>query len=171
MSVHHSEEIRCQFIILRKSGVSSSFLPEKTNRHRISAAENQRPLAPQQNLYFWEEIRCQGRKSGVGGNPVSVHHSCPKRRTDTGFPRKDELTPDFRGRESAAPRAATELVFLAAITRTRCVTVGSRVRFGGRRHSRVRPRRGAALRFEVALFRRVWAQRGGASSFLRIWAK
>ena len=41
MSVHHSEEIRCQFIILeeircqfiilRKSGVSSSFLPEKTN--------------------------------------------------------------------------------------------------------------------------------------------
>jgi hypothetical protein len=50
------------------------------------------------------------------------------------------------GRESAAPRAATELVFLAAIIRTRCVTVGSRVRFGGRRHSRVRPRRGAALR-------------------------
>ena len=33
-----------------------------------------------------------GRKSGVrGGNPVSVHHSCPKRRTDTGFP----PTPDF----------------------------------------------------------------------------
>jgi hypothetical protein len=26
---------------------------------------------------------------------VSVHHSCPKRRTDTGFP--GELTPDFRG--------------------------------------------------------------------------
>jgi len=35
------EEIRCQFIILeirRKSGVSSSFLPEKTNRHRITSA-------------------------------------------------------------------------------------------------------------------------------------
>ena len=30
------------------------------------------------------------------------------------------------------------------------------------------PRQG---NFEVALFRRVWAQRGGASSFLRIWAK
>ena len=30
-----NEEIRCQFIILmRKSGVSSSFLPEKMNRHR-----------------------------------------------------------------------------------------------------------------------------------------
>src|SRR5271157_359367 len=31
-------------------------------------------------------------------NPVSVHHSCPKRRTETGFPplaRKDELRPDF----------------------------------------------------------------------------
>ena len=30
------KEIRCQFIILarRKSGVGSSFLPEKTNRHR-----------------------------------------------------------------------------------------------------------------------------------------
>ena len=38
------------------------------------------------------------------GNPVTVHHSCPKRRTDTGFPQltpdfpvKDELTPDFPG--------------------------------------------------------------------------
>jgi hypothetical protein len=28
------------------------------------------------------EIRCHG------GNPVSVHHSCPKRRTDTGLREK-----------------------------------------------------------------------------------
>ena len=34
------------------------------------------------------------------------------------------------GRESAALRAAAELVFLAAIARTRCVTVGSGVLFG-----------------------------------------
>ena len=53
VSVHHSGD--------GKSGVSSSFLPEKTNR----------------------EIRCQFI---ILGNPVSVHHSCPKRRTDTGFP-------------------------------------------------------------------------------------
>ena len=106
---------------------------------------------------------------------MSVHHSCPKRRTDTGFPRprisgpsrrnrtcifgryytdtvreeircqfvvvsrKDELTPDFRGRESAAPRPATELVLFATITRTRCVTIGSRVRLSWRRHSRWPP--------------------------------
>lgn len=36
-----------------------------------------------------------------------------------------------RSRESTALRAATELVFLAAIAGTRCVTVGSRVRIGG----------------------------------------
>jgi hypothetical protein len=36
------------------------------------------------------------RGNPVSGNPVSVHHSCPKRRTDTGFQvRKDELKPDF----------------------------------------------------------------------------
>ena len=29
-------EIRCQFIILGKSGVGSSFLPEKMHRHRIT---------------------------------------------------------------------------------------------------------------------------------------
>ena len=31
------------------------------------------------------EIRCQFI---ILGNPVSVHHSCPKRGTDTGFPEK-----------------------------------------------------------------------------------
>ena len=37
-------EIRCQFIILaRKSGVSSSFLPEKTNRHRITRKDELTP--------------------------------------------------------------------------------------------------------------------------------
>jgi hypothetical protein len=39
-----------------------------------------------------KEIRCQ-----FEGNPVSVHHSSPKRRTDTGLPRKDELRPDYPG--------------------------------------------------------------------------
>ena len=69
-------EIRCQFIILArkgggKSGVSSSFLPEKGG-----------------------EIRCQfiilARKDELTPDLP------PKRRTDTGFtPRKDELTPDL----------------------------------------------------------------------------
>ena len=51
------------------------------------------------------QIRCQLAKSGVSlaksgseircqRNPVSVHHSCPKRRTDTGFPRISDF-PDF----------------------------------------------------------------------------
>ncbi len=107
-------EIRCQFIILarkeegnpvsihhscpkrgsdtglraRKSGVNSSFLPEKRKRHRITR----------------EEIRCQfiilarkeeatpdyARKEEATpdyarGNPVSIHHSCPKRGSDTGL--------------------------------------------------------------------------------------
>jgi tRNA (cytidine/uridine-2'-O-)-methyltransferase len=48
--------------------------------------------------------------------------------------------------ESATLPAATELVFLAAITRTWCVTVGSRVLFAGRCRSRVRPGRGADWR-------------------------
>ena len=44
------------------------------------------------------------------------------------------------------------------------------------KRSRLRKRKKRRTRphvedFEVALFRRVWAQRGGASSFLRIWAK
>ena len=43
----------------QKSGVSSSFLPA--------------------------EIRCPQKS---GRNPVSVYHSCPKRCTDTGFPRE-----------------------------------------------------------------------------------
>ncbi len=30
-----------------------------------------------------------------GGNPVSVHHSCPKRRTDTGFPTKRRTDTGF----------------------------------------------------------------------------
>ena len=55
---------------VRKSGVSASFLPEKTNRHRITRRITR---------------------------AVSVHHSCPKRRTDTGLRRKDELTPDYAG--------------------------------------------------------------------------
>ena len=47
------------------------------------------------------EIRCQFI---ILGNPVSVHHSCPKRRTDTGLPyiilaRKDELTSRQEARE------------------------------------------------------------------------
>jgi hypothetical protein len=42
-----------------KSGVSSSFLPDKMNRHR-------------------GEIRCRFIIL-ARGNPVSVHHSCPKR--------------------------------------------------------------------------------------------
>jgi hypothetical protein len=51
-----------------------------------------------------------------------------------------------RGRKSAAPLAATELVFFATITRARCVTVGYQVLFGGRRRSLVRPLRRAAAR-------------------------
>src|SRR5271157_776631 len=48
--------------------------------------------------------RCQfiilGGRNPVSRNPVSVHHSCAKRRADTGlrtpdYARKDELTPDY----------------------------------------------------------------------------
>ena len=37
------EEIRCQFIIRRKSGVSSSFVPEKINRLRITPSDHYCP--------------------------------------------------------------------------------------------------------------------------------
>ncbi|MGA8348816.1 MAG: hypothetical protein WB773_13610, partial [Isosphaeraceae bacterium] len=58
MSVRHSrisgvsssKKIRCQLVILarkeRKSGVSSSFLPEKMNRHRIARDTGLRASAP-----------------------------------------------------------------------------------------------------------------------------
>ena len=47
------------------------------------------------NNYAQNWIRLGSLLPGCG-NPVSVHHSCPKRRTDTGFQvRKDEPTPDF----------------------------------------------------------------------------
>ena len=80
VSVHHSWEIRCQFIILarkdeptskrksgRKSDVSSSFLPEKRNRHRAKKArerctdESQVPsiVMTASRRVQLEEIRCQ----------------------------------------------------------------------------------------------------------------
>ena len=42
-----------------------------------------------------EEIRCQWGRNPVSGgrNPVSVYHSCPKRRTDTGLPPVAGLPP------------------------------------------------------------------------------
>ena len=52
----------------------------------------------------------------------------------------------LRGRESAALLAATELIFFAAITWTRCVTVDYRGSFGGLLRSRLRPQRADALR-------------------------
>ena len=68
MSVHHSGKksgVSSSFLpekmnqksgvsssFWKKSGVSSSFLPEKMNRHRIT----------------WGEIRCQGGKSGVSSS-------------------------------------------------------------------------------------------------------
>ena len=50
-------EIRCP-AAQGKSGVGASFLPERKS----------------------------GVRNPVSRNPVSVHHSCPKRRTETGFP-------------------------------------------------------------------------------------
>jgi hypothetical protein len=73
-------EIRCQFIILArgeircqlgKSGVSSSFLPEKTNRHRISRGDSdkepiitehrslKRPLGELFEDMYLEALRCR----------------------------------------------------------------------------------------------------------------
>jgi len=49
---------------------------------RFSPLAAARPLT----IRSWPEV------SEIRGNPVSVHHSGPKRRTDTGFP---ALTPDF----------------------------------------------------------------------------
>src|SRR5208337_1794004 len=82
MSVHHScphaeircPEIRCQSIILarmRKSGVSPSFLPEKMNRHRITRTARRFARTSR----FWKPRSNRTER----GNPVSVHHSCPKR--------------------------------------------------------------------------------------------
>src|SRR5208282_2556006 len=34
----------------------------------------------------WQRWLDQGGNPVSGGSPVSVHHSCPKRQTDTGFP-------------------------------------------------------------------------------------
>ena len=49
------------------------------------------------------------------------------------------------GMSALALRTATEFEFFAAITGTRCVTVGSSVRRGGRSRCRVCAHRGAAL--------------------------
>ena len=76
---------------------------------------------------FWDY------RSNFGGRrPPSARRSPP-------------LSP-FRERESNAFLTATEFVLLPAITGTRRVAIGPWVRFGGRRHSRACPKRGATWR-------------------------
>src|SRR5271166_1053699 len=92
---------------MRKSGVGSSFLPEKTNRHRISFSKRRTDTGFHSNCsenparnwpggaiippdpHEAPGVHCL--RGGVlpwcrtqfqGGNPMSGHHSCPKRRTD-----------------------------------------------------------------------------------------
>ena len=95
MSVHHSwgeircqfiilggksgvrGEIRCQFIILGKSGVSSSFLPAGKSGVSSSFWGNPGGSPVSEIRCQVSEIRCQFII--LARNPVSVHHSCPKR--------------------------------------------------------------------------------------------
>ena len=65
--------------VLRDDGLSyMSYIEQITFLLFLKMADEQ--TKPPYNR---EEIRCR--------NPVSVHHSCPKRRTDTGFPEPSPL--------------------------------------------------------------------------------
>ncbi len=78
-------------------------------------------------------------------NPVSVHYFCPKRRTDTGFPRKGELTPDFPRKGELTPDFQLTPDFPAGFPRAKRRTdtgfprAKRRTDTGFPRHSRSQP--------------------------------
>ena len=76
-----NQQARSQFQGARKSGVSSSFLPEKMNRHRITRPSLPGPRRPSLSEGLWRRYNVMiGRCSELSGNIASNTTRRPLRR-------------------------------------------------------------------------------------------